>query len=204
MYKTDFNTGWTCNGAPVTLPHDAQIAERRSAGASDGGHGYFPGGRYVYRKAFTAPREWEGRHVLLEFEGVYRNCTVELNGKAVGGHRYGYTTFAVELAGLRYGGENVLTVTADNTELPNSRWYTGSGIYRPVWLYVGEPAHIAYRGVRVTTLSYDTPAVRVRTEHSGGGEVGVEVVNGGNKPKLSSTARPVSSANSTRSSSGVW
>ena len=81
MRKLSFNGGWRCNGTPVTLPHDAQISEMRSADTSNGGHGYFPGGVYTYEKTFTAPAEWEGKTVLVEFEGVYKNAAVSLNGE---------------------------------------------------------------------------------------------------------------------------
>ena len=138
MKTISFNHNWTCNGQAVTLPHDAQISEKRGAEVSNGGHGYFPGGVYTYEKTFTAPTEWEGKDVLIEFEGVYKNATVSLNGKELTFHPYGYTGFFVELDGLNIGGENTLTVVADNSKLPNSRWYSGSGIYRPVWLHVCE------------------------------------------------------------------
>lgn len=176
MKKISFNQNWTCNGTPVTLPHDAQILEKRNPAVSDGGHGYFPGGIYTYEKTFTAPAEWEGKKVLVEFEGVYKNSTVSLNGNVVGGHKYGYTTFTVELTGLNYGAENTLTVVADNSKLPNSRWYSGSGIYRPVWLYVGETAHIEYQGVRITTLSIDPAVIRVETKATA--DVSVEILDG--------------------------
>lgn len=176
MKKISFNQNWTCNGTPVTLPHDAQILEKRNPAVSDGGHGYFPGGIYTYEKTFTAPAEWEGKKVLVEFEGVYKNSTVSLNGNVVGGHKYGYTTFTVELTGLNYGAENTLTVVADNSKLPNSRWYSGSGIYRPVWLYVGDAEHIAYQGVKITTLSIDPAVIRVETKATG--DVAVEILDG--------------------------
>lgn len=176
MEKLNFNQNWRCNGKPVTLPHDAQIREKRSAQASDGGHGYFPGGGYTYEKTFAAPAEWTGKKVLIEFEGVYRNCTVSLNGKEIGGHRYGYTTFALPLENLNFGGENTLTVVADNSKLPNSRWYTGSGIYRPVWLYVGGEDRVEYRGVKITTVSID-PAV-IRVEVNATAEAKVEILDG--------------------------
>jgi len=176
MKKISFNQNWTCNGTPVRLPHDAQILEKRNPAVSDGGHGYFPGGIYTYEKTFTAPTEWEGKKVLVEFEGVYKNSTVSLNGNVVGGHKYGYTTFTVELTGLNYGGENTLTVVADNSKLPNSRWYTGSGIYRPVWLYLGDAAHIAYQGVKITTLSINPAVIRVETKANAG--VSVEILDG--------------------------
>jgi hypothetical protein len=92
-----FNNNWTCNGQAVTLPHDAQISEKRGAEVSNGGHGYFPGGVYTYEKTFTAPTEWEGKDVLIEFEGVYKNATISLNGKELCFHPYGYTGFCVEL-----------------------------------------------------------------------------------------------------------
>ncbi len=176
MKKLNFNQNWRCNGTPVTLPHDAQITEKRSKEASDGGHGYFPGGVYTYEKTFTAPAEWEGKKVLIEFEGVYKNCTVSLNGKEIGGHKYGYTTFTLPLENLNIGGENTLTVVADNSQLPNSRWYTGSGIYRPVWLYVGDEKRIEYRGVKITTVSL-SPAV-VRVEVNATADAKVEILDG--------------------------
>lgn len=176
MKKIDFNLGWTCNGKAVTLPHDAQILEKRSPDASDGGHGYFPGGIYTYEKVFTAPAEWEGKKILVEFEGVYKNSTVSLNGNVIGGHKYGYTTFTVELTGLSYGAENTLTVVADNSKLPNSRWYSGSGIYRPVWLHIGGERHIEYQGVKVTTVSIDPAKVKVETKAAG--DVVVEILDG--------------------------
>lgn len=176
MKKISFHENWRCNGTPVTLPHDAQILQTRRPDASDGGHGYFPGGVYTYEKTFLAPDEWAGKQVLIEFEGVYKNCTVFLNDQPIGGHRYGYTTFALELAGLRCGEENTLRVIADNSQLPNSRWYSGSGIYRPVWLYVGTKEGIAYQGVKITTLRLDPPTIRVETR--AGGPVSVEVYDG--------------------------
>ena len=79
MEKKNFNLNWTCNGKAVQLPHDAQILEKRSAETSDGGHGYFPGGIYTYEKTFTAPTEWEGKQVFVEFEGVYKNRNITFN-----------------------------------------------------------------------------------------------------------------------------
>ena len=176
MKKLNFNQNWSCNGTPVTLPHDAMITEKRSKDASDGGHGYFPGGVYTYEKNFTAPAEWDGKKVIIEFEGVYKNCTVSLNGKEIGGHKYGYTSFALPLENLNIGGENTLTVVADNSKIPNSRWYTGSGIYRPVWVYVGGEKRIEYRGVKITTAS-TKPAV-IRVEVNATAEEKVEILDG--------------------------
>ena len=171
MRKESFNKGWLCNGKPVTLPHDAQISEKRGAGTSNGGHGYFPGGVYTYEKTFTAPAEWEGKTVLVEFEGVYKNATVSLNGKELCFHPYGYTNFFVELSGLKSDGENTLTVVADNSKLPNSRWYSGSGIYRPVWVYICEKDGLRPESVKISTVSVDPAVIRIESPISVRAEV---------------------------------
>ncbi len=161
MKRISFNTDWTCNGKAVTLPHDAQIFEHRGADVSNGGHGYFPGGIYTYEKTFTAPQEWAGKTILVEFEGVYKNASVSLNGKELCFHPYGYTGFFVELDGLNIGAENTLTVVADNSKLPNSRWYSGSGIYRPMWLYVCEKNGLRPESVKISTVSIDPAVIRI-------------------------------------------
>lgn len=163
MQTISFNDNWTCNGAPVTLPHDAMIRERRSADTSNGGHGYFPGGVYTYVKKFNTPADWEGKTVITEFEGVYKNATVSLNGETLCFHAYGYTGFYVELKKLIIGGENTLTVVADNAKLPNSRWYSGSGIYRPVWLHICEPEGLRPESVKLTAVSVDPAVVKVES-----------------------------------------
>lgn len=163
MIKTAFNENWRCNGAAVTLPHDAMIREPRAAGNPSASAGaYFPGGVYTYEKAFTAPAEWAGKRVLLQFEGVYKSSIVKLNGELVGGAAYGYIPFFADMsAKLNCGAVNTITVIADNADQPNSRWYTGSGIYRPVWLWVGEKDGIAPGEVKITTLSYAPAKIRV-------------------------------------------
>ncbi len=163
MKTISLSKGWTCNGVPVRLPHDAQITETRGPETSNGGHAYFPGGIYTYEKTFTAPAQWEGKAVLAEFEGVYKNSTVSLNGKELCFHPYGYTGFFVELEGLKIGGENTLTVVADNSKLPNSRWYSGSGIYRPVWLHVCEKDGLRPESVRISTVSIAPAVIRVQS-----------------------------------------
>ncbi|MBD5155466.1 MAG: glycoside hydrolase family 2 protein [Oscillibacter sp.] len=183
MKQTDFNKDWLFGHQggekiPVQLPHDAMIHENRDpASPGGGGHGYFPGGVYVYEKTFHAPMEWKDQTISLLFEGVYKNSTVTVNGTAAGGQPYGYTPFTVCLDGLlRYGGENTITVTADNSQLPNSRWYSGSGIYRPVSLLSGGKSHIKWQGVKITTLSYAPAKIRVETD-AVGGEIAVEILD---------------------------
>ena len=163
MEKRSFQQGWVCNGKPVILPHDAQITEIRTKDASNGGHGYFPGGVYTYEKTFTAPDGWQDKCVLIEFEGVYKNASISLNGKPLCFHAYGYTGFFVELTDLRYGAENTITVQADNSRLPNSRWYSGAGIYRPVWLWLCEKDGLRPESVRIRTVSIDPAVVRIES-----------------------------------------
>lgn len=184
MKRISFNDNWTfCkhDGAQksVTLPHDAMLEEMRSPDAKSGSAcAFFPGGLYEYEKTFTAPEEWRGKTVLLQFEGVYKNSTVYINGKKAGGAAYGYIPFFVETDDLlNYGKNNTIRVEADNKDQPNSRWYTGGGIYRPVWLWIGERAHIAPKGVKITTLSYQPVKLWIEVEHTGG-EVSVEIMDG--------------------------
>lgn len=176
MKKIDFNQSWTFGkyGQELTtivdLPHDAMLHEERKADCLNGkATGYFPGGAYRYEKQFFVPDEWENKAVILEFEGVYQNAEVWVNGKSLYSQPYGYTGFTVDISQeLNYGAANSVTVLADNSGEPCTRWYSGSGIYRPVWLYVGEKTHIEVDGVQVTTVS-DSPAiVRVKTIASGG------------------------------------
>lgn len=193
MIKKQFHDNWQMRKSgepetamrPVILPHDAMIHEKRKADAEGGSaHGYFPGGVYIYENRFIAPSEWKNKHIYLEFEGVYKNSTVSLNGIRLGGRPYGYVPFLIRLdQDILFGKENVLTVEADNSKLPNSRWYTGSGIYRPVNLLVGNPTHIKYRGVKVTTLSCEPArihvAVDIESENADGTqEALVEILDG--------------------------
>ncbi|MBN2390908.1 MAG: beta galactosidase jelly roll domain-containing protein, partial [Anaerolineae bacterium] len=137
----------------VDLPHDWSIELDRDpenpCGASGG---FFVMGRGWYHKTFEAPETWVGKKVFVEFEGVYMNAEVWLNGTLLGRHPYGYTSFGYDLTPyLNVGGENVLRVMVDNNYQRNSRWYSGSGIYRHVWLMVTNPVHVAQWGVSITT-----------------------------------------------------
>ena len=129
---------------PVTLPHDAMLYEKRSKDAATAGAcGYFPGGAYVYVKRFLVPETWRTQSAVLEFEAVYQNAQVFVNDALVAEQRYGYTNFFVVLdPQLKYGEENEIKVIADNSSVPNSRWYSGSGIYRSVNLFLGDKSHI--------------------------------------------------------------
>lgn len=141
----------------MTLPHDAMLAEKRYASCRNGVQsGYFPGGKYTYEKHFTIAASDMGKFITLLFEGVYRNATVLVNGKEAAYHSYGYTEFTVDISSYVRAGENVVTVMADNSLVPNCRWYSGSGIYRPVSLLVQDRVHIT--DVSIKTLSF-APAI---------------------------------------------
>lgn len=110
------------------------------------------------------PIKWKDKHIELQFEGVYRNSEVYLNGLKVGGCKYGYSPFFVTLDDhLNYGEENEIKVVADNSEDPDSRWYSGGGIYRSVWLWMGEREYIRPEGVKIKTISYDPAVINVKT-----------------------------------------
>ncbi len=159
MIRYSFNSDWTCNETPVSLPHDAMITGRRDP-KNPGGPAvaFFPGGEYTYEKIFTLPQEWAGKPVKLQFEGVYKNARVSVNGQELGGAAYGYIPFWVD-CGVLPEGENTITVTCENRDLPDSRWYSGAGIYRPVWAWVGEG--ITAEDVKIKTLSVDPAVVSV-------------------------------------------
>ncbi len=187
MKRVDFNKGWTCKcltreegpAYPVTLPHDAMRTEARTnESAGEGNLGWYIGGDYVYRKAFTLPEELRGKQLLLEFESVYRNAEVSLNGEKIAFRPYGYTNFYVDLTGKLKDGENVLEVIARNADQPNSRWYSGTGIYRPVWLWTASEKYIPVNGIRITTTDYKTGSISVTVKTSQPGTVKVEILDG--------------------------
>ena len=139
----------------VTLPHDAMLTMGRAAEHSGGpSSGYFRGGTWSYEKSFDVPDEWRSKRVTFEFEGVYRDAMVYLNGALAGQWAYGYTGFHVSAdAHLKYGQTN--TIRVDARAQDDSRWYSGGGIYRPVHLLIGELIHIAPNGIRVSTPEVD-------------------------------------------------
>lgn len=122
------------------------------------------------KKSFQANKE---EHLEFYFEGIYRNANVFINGKEAGGAAYGYIPFSVCADEYLINGENVITVTVDNSQCPNSRWYSGSGIYRPVWMYRGGKNHISRNGIKITTQTGNPAKVLVEVD-TNGGEVRVE------------------------------
>lgn len=150
----------------VHLPYDAMIHEERTPEVESGAQtGFYPGGEYIYQKTFFAPEEWKEKKAILEFEGIYQTAMVYVNGALAEASLYGYSGFYVELnPWLNYGEENRIKVIASNSRTPNSRWYTGSGIYRDVKLMVGDRIHIPADGVRITTLAQEKESAVIETE----------------------------------------
>ena len=138
------DTGWRT----LDLPHDWAIeGDFSKENPSGTGGGALPGGIGWYRKTFTLPADAKGKEVYIDFDGAYMNATVYINGHELGTRPYGYASFSYNLTPWLRKGENVVAVRVDNAEQPNSRWYSGCGIYRHVWLRILNPVHVDQWGV---------------------------------------------------------
>jgi beta-galactosidase len=165
----DYNdSGWE----DVQLPHDWSIAlPFDSAKVKDDGQwrhtparmGFLPGGIGWYRKTFYMPVEDKDKKTTILFDGVYHQCEVYINGKSLGFHPYGYIGFEYDLTPyLKYGAKNTLSVRVDHSNAPSSRWYSGSGIYRHVWLTVTNPVRVATWGTYITTPQITASSAEVK------------------------------------------
>ena len=164
-----FDEGWqfTHNGKTISvdLPHDWDIftAPDPEKGPTGTGGGWYAAGKGEYRKSFKTPI---GELVKLHFEGVYQKAEVFVNGQKAGQHGYGYTPFTIDVTPFLYRDKrmNEVVVKVNNSEQPNCRWYSGSGIYRHVWLQTMPALHIAENGVFVTTPEVKGDKATVRVE----------------------------------------
>ncbi|MGY5356022.1 glycoside hydrolase family 2 TIM barrel-domain containing protein [Wenyingzhuangia sp. IMCC45467] len=147
----------------INLPHDWSIqGASAKSNPSQGDGGFYPMGTGWYRKKFTVPQNYQGKKVSLYFEGVYMNAEVYVNEKSIGRQAYGYTSFEFDMAPyLKYGEENTIAVRVDNSKQKNSRWYSGSGIYRHVWLKVKNPIHVKTWGVAITTEEVSNKSAKI-------------------------------------------
>ena len=163
--STLFDNGWqfTRNGKTidVNLPHDWDIFEAPdpATGATKEGGGWYPGGKGEYRKTFKTPN---AEIVRLHFEGVYQKAEVYVNGQKAGQHAYGYTPFTVDITPYLYRDKrlNMVEVKVNNSEQPNCRWYSGSGIYRHVWLQTKGQQYIDEQSLTVTTPDIHTVNIK--------------------------------------------
>ena len=170
--RTLMDSGWefTKDGKTIAvdLPHDWDIytGPFSGKGATGTGGGWFEGGKGEYKKTFATPN---AEVVKLHFEGVYQKAEVFVNGKKAGQHAYGYTPFTVDVTPMLNKDKNEVLVKVDNSAQPNCRWYSGSGIYRHVWLMTMPKVHIKENGVFITTPEVSAQKATVKAE--------VEVVN---------------------------
>ncbi len=181
MQRTPFNDNWqfgplvsvheairvaAASDNTVTLPHDALLTSDRSAESSGGPQtGYFRDGKWTYEKSFDVPEDWATQRVSVEFEGVYRDATVYVNGAFAGQWANGYSGFVIDISPfLLFGETNTIRVDCQAHE--DSRWYSGGGIYRPVHLLVGDLVRVAPTGLRVHSPEVDAELATViaRTE----------------------------------------
>jgi len=180
------DSSWT----GLRVPHDWSISLpfNQNSPAGSGG-GYLDGGVGWYRKSFELPISSSGRRIFVQFDGVYMDSTVWLNGTQICARPYGYSSFECELTpNAKLGATNTLAVRVNNT-LPSSRWYSGSGIYRHVWLKTVNPVRVAYTGTRITTPQISATSATVN--------VAVSVQNG------AATDQTVTVASSLRDAAGI-
>ena len=177
--QTLFDNDWTFtrNGKTINvdLPHDWDIYEgpNSATGATGTGGGWFAGGKGEYRKTFKTPK---ADVVRLHFEGVYQKAEVFVNGKKAGQHAYGYTPFTIDITPYMNKNSNIneVVVKVNNSEQPNCRWYSGSGIYRHVWLVTTAKRHIDEQSVYVTTPDIHTVNIKAEVVMEDGSRKPIE------------------------------
>lgn len=167
----------------LNLPHDWSIEGSFSQDDPGGsGGGYLPGGLGWYRKVFALDGKYGNKQFVIEFDGVYMNATVWINGHKLGTHPYGYTSFHFDITPyLKFGkAKNVLAVRVDNSKRPNTRWYSGAGIYRHVRLMITNKVHVSHWGTAVTTVkatkSAATIEIKTAVENQSRADEKVELV----------------------------
>ncbi|ASB48009.1 glycoside hydrolase family 2 TIM barrel-domain containing protein [Alkalitalea saponilacus] len=164
-YKVDYDDSrWET----VHLPHDASIAGPfvRDSLNSDRQNGFLPRQKGWYRKNLELNKDLDGKRVFIEFEGIYRDARVFVNGDKVAHQLNGYMDFIIDVTDHVSQGSNLIAVSYDNTDMESSRWYNGEGIYRDVWLLITEDVHVDYYGTYITTpfIVEDYARVNLQTE----------------------------------------
>lgn len=188
MEKQSFHENWVCYKTgqkepqfPVTIPHDAMQLDKKSDTSPCGVNGgWYDAQDYTYEKSFFVPESDQEQCLRMEFEGIYHKATVYLNDKKAAYHSYGYSGFYLNPeALLQYGKENKIRIEVINSDQPNCRWYSGTGIYRPVWLYRMPKKHIELEGIKISTLDYRSPKIKVEVKTNEIGTVKLEILDGG-------------------------
>ena len=168
--STTFNDG---SWRKLNLPHDWSVElPFDSTSPTGNGGGALRGGMGWYRKTFTLPEADKGKNIFIDFDGVYRNSEVFINGQSLGIRPNGYISFRHDLTPyLKFGNEkNIIVVKVDNSQQPNSRWYSGSGIYRNVWLVKTGKVYVDIWGTYVSTSSVSAKQATVKIKTTIGGK----------------------------------
>jgi len=172
-------TATTAKWRTLDLPHDWAIEGDFSASNPSGNSGgALPGGIGWYEKRFTLnAKQYKGKRIYIDFDGVYMNSTVWINGKELGTRPYGYSSFRYDLTPyIKLGAENVVRVKVDNSDQPNSRWYSGCGIYRHVWFNATDNIHVAHWGTFARTDG-NRVDIDVEVENNSQKDVKATIVN---------------------------
>lgn len=186
MKKIEFNHNWICKrlntkeaGVVVTLPHDAMITENRSD-KSLGIHniGWFEANDYVYTKTFEVDKANENKKIFFEVEGAYHHAEVFINNKKVCYRPYGYSDFFFEVTEqINFGEVNEIQIITKNSDQPNSRWYSGTGLYRPVHMYIAQEDYILPNGLRVKTLETNPAKIQIEILTTGMNKAQIEILD---------------------------
>lgn len=189
MQKIEFNDNWffyrdNCEKerVEVSIPHDAMLSEGRS-NINPGGKNsaWFAGADYIYEKTFFLTDKDCENLIVFEFEGVYHDAEVYLNGEKAAFRPYGYTNFYVDATTYLKPGQNIIRVLAKNSNQPNCRWYSGAGIYRPVSMYFLPKKHILLNGIKVITKQFNSPVIEVKIDANCVGSGFIEILDNLNK-----------------------
>ena len=175
----------------VNLPHDWSIEGDFDKNAPAGHDGaYLPTGKGWYRKTLTLGKDYQNKTMRLYFEGVYMNAEVYVNGQEAGGHPYGYSSFFVDITPYVKVGKNEVEVRVDNSQQKNCRWYSGSGIYRHVWLLTTGKRYIDEWSVNVATPDIHTVNIKAEVVMENGSRELIEKTIHEDNPRLWSPEDP--------------
>lgn len=186
MEKLNFNNSWKVRKLnsdepfkDVDVPYDAMIFEETSDEAASGKNCCWKVcNDYEFVKTFKLEDGYKTSKLILEFEGVYRNATVYLNGEEVCFRPYGYTNFFIDITDkVKFEGTNELRVIARNADQPNQRWYSGCGILRPVNLYTLPSLHVELNSIKITTLDYVNKSIRIDLKTSSKSKIRLEILD---------------------------
>lgn len=173
MIIKSFNDHWLFESKGVSkyveLPHDAMLEEKRYAkDFMYSGNAYFDGGFYTYKKTFSLPNEFKDKKVFLEVLGCYPNCKIILNENTVYGYNNGYQVYYVDLTDyILFGNSNELVIECDNTLVPNSRWYSGAGLYRGLNLWISNQNYIIPESVKINVLDHKPLTISYELDYVG-------------------------------------